>query len=173
MLKSIKRVFCDNVKLTHTGPSKMVNVKNKEETFRYAIASCKVKMKREVIEIIKSNSSSKGDVLRISEVAGILAAKKTSDLIPLCHQINLNTANIKIILPEGNEDFIQIESYVETSYKTGVEMEALVSVSVAALTIYDMCKSADKEIEITEVVLKEKFGGKSGHFINSKYENKI
>ena len=95
-----------------------------------------------------------------------MAAKKTSELIPLCHQLNLNSVKIKIEII--SDDKILIESYAETFGKTGVEMEAMVGASVTALTIYDMCKAADKEIEITEIKLKEKFGGKSGHFISSK-----
>lgn len=152
--------------LTHTGPNKMVNIGQKLPTFRYAKASCFIKVKKDVIDLIKSNSNSKGDVFRTSEIAGILAAKKTSDLIPLCHQINLNTVKIQIDIV--NEEKIRIEGYAETNERTGVEMEAMVAVSVAALTVYDMCKAVDKGIEITEIKLDEKFGGKSGHYINSQ-----
>lgn len=155
------RNFC--VVLTHTGPNKMVNVGSKSESFRYAKASCIISMNNtEVIEHIRNNTNSKGDVFRISEISGILAAKKTSELIPLCHQINLNTVNIKIEIK--NETHLYLESYAETSAKTGVEMEAMVGVSMAALTIYDMCKAADKGIKISEIKLIEKFGGKSGHY---------
>ena len=179
--------FSDEIiKLTHTGENKMVNVGKKIETLRYARACCFIKVKPEIIEHIRSNSSTKGDVLRISEVAGILAAKKTSELIPLCHQINLDTVNINIRLesehdkqelfenveksintPTRIQQFnkIYIESYAESFSKTGVEMEAMVSVSIAALTIYDMCKSVDKSIVISEIKLIEKFGGKSGHYV--------
>ena len=154
----------ENMVLTHTGPNKMVNVGNKSETFRYAKASCYIKTKKEVIDLIKSNTNSKGDVFRTSEIAGILAAKKTSDLVPLCHQINLSAVKIKIEIISENK--ILIESYAETNAKTGVEMEAMVGASISALTIYDMCKAIDKEIQITEIKLLEKFGGKSGHFVS-------
>ena len=152
--------------LTHTGPNKMVNIQSKTDTLRYAKASCVITMKNpEVIQQIKSNSNSKGDVFRAGEIAGIMAAKKTSELIPLCHQINLNSVSIQInILDEYR---LQLQSRAETIGKTGVEMEAMVGVSIAALTIYDMCKAADKEIVIGEVKLEEKFGGKSGHFIRN------
>lgn len=160
-----QKISSDNslVKLTHTGPCKMVNVGSKLETFRYAKASCTIKTNKLVIDLIKSNSYHKGDVFTTSEIAGILAAKKTSDLIPLCHQINLNTVKIKIEII--SDDRILIESYVESYGRTGVEMEAMVAVSISALTIYDMCKAVDKEIVISETKLIEKFGGKNGHFI--------
>ncbi len=163
-INSIKP-FCQI--LTHTGPNKMVNVGNKSDTFRFAKASCLISMKNPaVVEHIKNNTNSKGDVFRVSEVAGILAAKKTSELIPLCHQVNLSTVQIKIKIEDDLN--ISVESYAETNNKTGVEMEAMVGVSLAALTIYDMCKAADKEILIGDIKLLEKFGGKSGHFIRIK-----
>jgi molybdenum cofactor biosynthesis protein MoaC len=147
----------------------MVNVGSKAETLRYARACCIVTMNnKEIIEHIRNNTNAKGDVFRVSEIAGILAAKKTSELIPLCHQLNLNTVNIKIEIQGDNK--IYLESYAETSGKTVVEMEAMVGVSVSALTIYDMCKAADKGIVIGEIKLIEKFGGKSGHFKISKVE---
>lgn len=146
--------------LTHTGESKMVNISCKEENKRFARASCIVKTTTEVIKEIESSSAKKGDVLRVAEIAGIMAAKKTSDLIPLCHQLNLSTCNIKIELQSAS---LTVNSYVETISKTGVEMEALVACSVAAMTIYDMCKSADKLMVIDGLRLTEKSGGKSGH----------
>jgi cyclic pyranopterin phosphate synthase len=152
------KMFCS---LTHTGPNKMVNISNKSDSLRYAKASCIVKSTETVINLIKNNQIAKGDVLRTSEIAGIMAGKKTSELIPLCHQLNLNTISIKI---ELGHDSIYIESYAETIGKTGVEMEAMVAVNIAALTIYDMCKAADKSITITDIKLIEKFGGKSGHY---------
>jgi molybdenum cofactor biosynthesis protein MoaC len=165
--KFTKRLFCNENKiLTHTGPNKMVNINTKSDSFRYARASCIITMKNPaVIEHIKNNTNSKGDVFRVSEIAGILAAKKTSELIPLCHQVNLNTVQINLKIED--ELRIHVESYAETVNRTGVEMEAMVGVSLAALTIYDMCKAADKEIVISEVKLIEKFGGKSGHFIRN------
>lgn len=147
--------------LTHTGPNKMVNVGNKQDTLRYARASCVINTTPEVINLIKNNQIAKGDVIRTAEIAGILGAKKTSDLIPLCHQINLNTVNIKI---EINDTSIIVESYAECVGKTGVEMEAMIAANIASLTIYDMCKAADKSITITDCKLVEKFGGKSGHY---------
>ena len=156
----------ENKILTHTGPNKMVNINTKGDSLRYAKASCIITMKNPaVVQHIKNNTNSKGDVFRVSEIAGILAAKKTSELIPLCHQVNLNTVQIKITIEDDLK--IHVESYTETVNKTGVEMEAMVGVSLAALTIYDMCKAADKEIVISEVKLLEKFGGKSGHFIRN------
>ncbi len=158
------RFFC-NI-LTHTGPNKMVNINTKNDSLRYARASCLITMKNPaVIEHIKSNTNSKGDVFRVSEIAGIMAAKKTAELIPLCHQVNLNT--VQIIIKIEDDYRLSVESYAETVNKTGVEMEAMIGVSLAALTIYDMCKAADKEIVISEVKLLEKFGGKSGHFIRN------
>jgi cyclic pyranopterin phosphate synthase len=147
--------------LTHTGPNKMVNVGNKLDTLRYARASCVVKTSSYVIGLIRDNAIAKGDVIRTAEIAGIMGGKKTSELIPLCHQINLNTINIKI---ELGDDRVYVESYAESISKTGVEMEALVAANLAALTIYDMCKAADKGIIITDVKLLEKYGGKSGHY---------
>jgi molybdenum cofactor biosynthesis protein MoaC len=171
MIRSIlRRFYSTPVILSHTGEIKMVNVSHKSETLRYARASCSVFVKKEVINFIKDNKNEKGDVLRTSEIAGIMAAKKTSDLIPLCHQLNLNSANIKIELIEpaleSSTGTIYIESMVESQSKTGVEMEAMLAATVSALTIYDMCKSADKDIVISDVKLLEKFGGKSGHYIN-------
>jgi cyclic pyranopterin phosphate synthase len=152
--------------LTHTGPNKMVNITTKQENLRYAKAQSIIKTKPEVIELIKTNQIAKGDVLRTAEIAGIMAAKNTFNLIPLCHQINLSTVKIRINLPESEPDkqLIKIESYAESVSKTGVEMEAMVAASITALTIYDMCKAADKTMEILETKLIEKFGGKSGHF---------
>ncbi len=154
-----------STKLSHTGSNKMVNIGTKSDTLRYAKAECLIKMKPHVIDHIKSNQCSKGDVIRASEIAGIFAAKKTSELIPLCHQLNLNTVKIQIHILDDTT--LKIESYAETYGKTGVEMEAMVAVSTSALTIYDMCKSADKEIVIHNIKLIEKFGGKSGHFISN------
>lgn len=162
MIKIFKKFLCQN--LTHVGENKMVNISNKYETLRYARASCYLLVNSKILELIEKNPNSKGDVLRISEIAGIMAAKKTSDLIPLCHQINLSSVNVKINL-NMNENKINVETYVESTSKTGVEMEAMVSASITALTIYDMCKAVDKGIIISEIKLIEKFGGKSGHYI--------
>ncbi|MEP7147356.1 MAG: cyclic pyranopterin monophosphate synthase MoaC [Acidobacteriota bacterium] len=147
-------------KLSHydeTGRVKMVDVSAKEVTTRRAVASCKVLLSRETLEILSSQTNPKGDPLEVARIAGIMAAKKTFELIPLCHQINLSKVNVTAeILDFG----IHIEAEAVTDAKTGVEMEALTAVSVAALTIYDMCKAVQKDIEITDIRLESKTGGK-------------
>jgi cyclic pyranopterin phosphate synthase len=159
----IKKAFLTS-KLTHTGNNKMVNIGNKDVTFRYARARCNIITTEELLIEVKNNSIAKGDVLRVAEIAGIMASKQTSNLIPLCHQINLNTCKVDIKIVENG--FV-IESYVESHSKTGVEMEALIACQISAATIYDMCKAYDKSIVITNLKVIEKFGGKSGHFINN------
>ena len=156
--------------LTHfdkTGAAHMVDVTDKKVTNRTAVASCKVNLLEQSFKIIKDGTSMKGDVLGISRLAGIMAAKRTSDIIPLCHPLPLSKISINFIL---NSDLsqIQIESTVKTCGKTGVEMEALTAVTVSALTIYDMLKSVDKNIIITETRLLFKEGGKSGQFRNKE-----
>ena len=148
-------------KLSHfdeSGKIKMVDVSEKEITTRRAVASGKVFVSKETLEILRSNKNPKGDPLEIARIAGIMAAKKTSELIPLCHQINLSKANVKI---ELTDDGIYLEAEAKTSSQTGVEMEALTAVSVAALTVYDMCKAVQKDIVISEIKLLSKTGGKS------------
>lgn len=148
-------------KLSHfdeTGKIKMVDVSEKEMTSRRAVASGKVFLNEKTLEILKSNKNPKGNPLEIARIAGIMAAKKTSELIPLCHQINLSKADVKI---EFTDDGIYLEAEAKTASQTGVEMEALTAVSVAALTIYDMCKAVQKDIEISEIKLRLKTGGKS------------
>ena len=152
----------DNDKLTHideNGKAQMVNVGSKEDTDRSATASGKVLMSIETIEALKKQELQKGDVLGVARVAGIQAAKKTSDLIPLCHPLAINFASIDFIIKESH---VEIEATVKTFGKTGVEMEALTACAVAALTIYDMCKAVDKSVTIEEIKLLEKTGGKSG-----------
>lgn len=163
MIKSIlrKKYFCSKLKLTHSGESKMVNIGEKENSLRFAKAIGYVKTSKDLIDYIKNNPIEKGDVLRISEIAGIMAAKKTSDLIPLCHQININTCKINISI---EDTYFMIESYVESFSKTGVEMEAIISCQITASTIYDMCKSIDKKMIITDIKIIEKSGGRSGYF---------
>jgi cyclic pyranopterin phosphate synthase len=154
----------NDITLTHaTGVTKMVNISSKESTFRYAKASCYVITNKDVIILVNEDKNKKGDVIKTAEIAGIVAAKNTYKLIPLCHFVNLTTCQIKI---STLDDRFFIETYVETVNQTGVEMEAIISCTIAAATIYDMCKSADKSILITNIKLDEKFGGKSGHFIN-------
>ena len=152
--------------LTHTdvhGKANMVDVNDKQITIRKAKAYAKVTMSQAAFDAVKSNTLKKGDVLAVARIAGIQAAKKTADLIPLCHNIFLSSVKIEFILCEKDFD-IEIYSSVKCEGKTGVEMEALTSASVAALTIYDMCKSIDKGIVISEVKLLSKMGGKSGEY---------
>lgn len=148
-------------KLSHfdeSGKVKMVDVSGKPETTRRAVASARVLLSPETIETLRSQTNPKGDPLEIARIAGIMAAKKTSELIPLCHQINLSKVNVSAEIEEYG---IFLESEVITAAQTGVEMEALTSVSVAALTIYDMCKAVQKDIEITDIRLESKTGGKT------------
>ena len=149
--------------LTHTGANKMVNIRNKESNLRYARVSCIIQTTNDVINLIEENTNNKGDVLRTAEIAGIMASKRTHELIPLCHQLQLNTCKIKIEIISSTNN-IHVESYVEAIEKTGVEMEAMVSCSITANTIYDMCKAVDKGMIIKEIKLIEKYGGKSGHY---------
>jgi cyclic pyranopterin phosphate synthase len=143
-----------------TGKVKMVDVSDKSVTTRRAVASCKVMLSAETIERLRSQTNPKGDPLEVARIAGIMAAKKTSDLIPLCHQINLSKVNVTADI----RDFgIYIEAEAVTDAKTGVEMEALTAASVAALTIYDMCKAVQKDIVITELRLESKTGGKADY----------
>lgn len=136
----------------------MVDVSEKAITTRRAVASALVVMSKATIEKLRSRETPKGDPLEIARIAGIMAAKKTSDLIPLCHQIALSKVNVTA---EIRDLGVYLEAEAVTSSQTGVEMEALTAVSVAALTIYDMCKAVQKDIVITEVRLESKSGGKS------------
>lgn len=148
-------------KLSHfdeSGKVKMVDVSEKQTTSRRAVASGKVFLSKETLEILKSNKNPKGDPLEIARIAGIMAAKKTSELIPLCHQINLSKVDLKIELTETG---VYLEAEAKTASPTGVEMEALTAVSIAALTIYDMCKAVQKDIVIYDIRLELKTGGKS------------
>lgn len=146
------------------GRAWMVDVTEKNITYREAEASAYVEMKKETLNLIKSGGIKKGDVLSVAQVAGIMGAKKTPELIPMCHPLLLTGINIEFNISE-NENRIYIKSTVKLSGKTGVEMEALTAVSIAALTIYDMCKAADKEMLIGDIKLLRKSGGKSGEFI--------
>jgi len=151
-----------NDELSHVdenGKAQMVDVGNKDDTKRSATASGKVFMSTETLEALERQELKKGDVLGVARIAGIQAAKKTSELIPLCHPLAINFASVDFRI---RESCVEIEATVKTSGKTGVEMEALTACSVAALTVYDMCKSVDKSITIEEVKLLEKTGGKSG-----------
>ena len=140
---------------------KMIDVGKKKTTKRTAIAEAFINLSSSTKKNIYKNKIIKGDVISVAKTAGILAAKKTSDIIPLCHQISLNSIEIEII---NKSKGLQILSKCNSASKTGVEMEALLSVSVTALTIYDMCKSLDKSIEIERIRLISKKGGKSGNY---------
>jgi cyclic pyranopterin phosphate synthase len=147
--------------------AKMVDVSHKKATERIAVAKSKVIMKPETLQIIKEGKMAKGDVLAVAQVAGIMAAKKTSELIPMCHPIF--TTGIDLRFDSPSDHAIEITATVKTVGVTGVEMEALTAASIAALTIYDMCKAIDPEMVIGPTHLAEKQGGKSGHF---RYDGK-
>ncbi len=147
---------------THLDPlgrARMVDVTPKDPTHRRAIARCKVFMTPETTAMVANNAVTKGDVLAVARVAGIQAAKRTPDLIPLCHQLTIGSVYVNFQL---DDDFIEVEAQVETVDRTGVEMEAMTACSVAALTIYDMCKSTDRSMLIGELTLWEKTGGRNG-----------
>jgi len=139
----------------------MVDVSAKADTAREAVARALIKMKPATLRAVRRGDAPKGDVFGTARTAGILAAKRTSELIPLCHPLQLSFVDVALL--PANDGF-EIESRVRTTGQTGVEMEALTAVSVAALTIYDMLKAADREMEIGDIHLVEKSGGRSGHF---------
>ena len=158
----------NNYKLTHIdeyGKASMVNVSEKKITKRIAIASSKISLNKKAYGMLKENKSKKGDILNISRIAGIMASKRTSELIPLCHQINLNKVDIDFSLSDKDRSII-VKSTTIASDKTGVEMEALMATSIASLTIYDMLKAVDKKIIISDLTLDFKDGGQSGKFVN-------
>jgi len=146
------------------GKSRMVDVTDKNITERRAVATGYVYMKKETLEKILNKNIFKGDVFEVARIAGIMGAKQTSSLIPMCHPLNITSVDIDFA-PDVERSRVKISATVKLSGKTGVEMEALTAVSVAALTIYDMCKAVDKEMVISDIKLIEKTGGKSGHFI--------
>jgi cyclic pyranopterin phosphate synthase len=147
--------------LDDRGNAHMVDVGDKSATKRRAVARATVRTTAEVTAAISDGSMKKGDVLAVARIAGIQAAKRTSDLIPLCHPLAITKVSVDLTV---NGTSIEIEAAVETVGQTGVEMEALTAASVAALTVYDMCKSADKAMTITDVALWEKSGGRSGDY---------
>lgn len=144
------------------GAARMVDVGDKQETLRQARASAQVRMQPDTIRQIRNRKLSKGDVIEVARLAGIMATKRTADLIPLCHVLTLDSVNVSVEVLD--EQTLSIEATVKTTGRTGVEMEALTAVSVTALTIYDMCKSIDRGITIREIRLEEKSGGKSGNY---------
>jgi cyclic pyranopterin phosphate synthase len=155
-------------KLTHLdehGRASMVDVGHKPDTERIAVARGEIHMKKETFELIRAGQIKKGDVLTIAEIAGITAAKRTSDLIPLCHPLPLSKIDVDLALDESLPGVV-ITATVKTTGRTGVEMEALTAVSVAALTVYDMAKAAEKTMRIQNIRLIEKHGGQSGDVVN-------
>lgn len=147
--------------INEQGHARMVDVTEKDETFRTAVAAGTVKIKEDTMNLIKSGGIKKGDVLSVAQVAGIMAAKKTSDIIPMCHPLLLSSVDIRFTLTDTE---VRIEAKVKCKGSTGVEMEALTAVSTAALTVYDMCKAVQRDIEISDIRLLYKSGGKSGEF---------
>ena len=155
------------------GRARMVDVGGKPDTRRVAVARGQVRMKSDTLKLIRQNALGKGDALAVARIAGILAAKKTAELIPLCHPLMLTHVGIEFDLQDdvetegtgGTRGAIEITATVETTGKTGVEMEALTAVSVAALTIYDMGKAVDRAMRLTDIRLIEKHGGKSGDIV--------
>lgn len=152
------------MELTHIndqGRARMVDVTEKADTFRTALAEGAVRMSAETLAMIRGNEVPKGDVLAVAQVAGIMAAKRTHELIPMCHPLRLTGADIQFAFGENE---VRIRAEVKCKGGTGVEMEALTAVSTAALTIYDMCKAVQKDMEITDIRLCRKTGGKSGDY---------
>jgi cyclic pyranopterin monophosphate synthase len=153
--------------LDDQGRVRMVDVTDKKPTVRVAVAQGLVSMKPETFQLIRDQKVKKGNVLETARIAGIMAAKKTSELIPMCHPLHLTHVQLDFD-PDEAHHRIRIEAAVRTIDQTGVEMEALTAVSVAALTLYDMCKSYDREMRISEIQLLEKSGGKSGTYKRSR-----
>jgi cyclic pyranopterin phosphate synthase len=149
--------------LDQAGRARMVDVGAKSSTEREAVASGRIRMQSETLELIIGGGLEKGDVLGVARLAGIMAAKRTSDLIPLCHPLSLTSISIDFT-PDSSVSEITIRATVKARDRTGVEMEALLAVAVAALTIYDMCKSRDRGMSVHDIRLLEKSGGKSGHY---------
>lgn len=157
-------------KLSHTdeqGRARMVDVGAKAVTEREASATGTIHMRPDTLRRITAGQLPKGDVFAVARVAGIMAAKKTPELIPLCHPLLISSVNVEFT-PDEEMGRIEIEARVKVNGKTGVEMEALTAVSVAALTIYDMCKAVERDMAISDISLKRKSGGKSGTYIRSK-----
>ncbi|TCU77441.1 cyclic pyranopterin phosphate synthase [Tissierella praeacuta] len=152
------------------GRAHMVEVGEKEDTKRKAIARGKIRMKKDTIQKIKDGLMKKGDVLSVAQIGGIMGAKKTSDLIPMCHNIFLTGADIRFNILD---DAIEVESEVKTVGKTGVEMEALTAVSLACLTIYDMSKAIDKDMVIEDIRLIKKTGGKTGDYVRKEVRGRV
>jgi cyclic pyranopterin phosphate synthase len=151
--------------LTHFdagGASRMVDTSDKPETLRQARASALVRMEPATAALVRDRALAKGDVLEVARLAGIMAAKRTGELIPLCHPLPITAVTVDFAFPEAT--LLRIDAVVRVFGRTGVEMEALTAVSVAALTVYDMCKAVDKTLTVERIRLEEKSGGRSGHF---------
>ena len=153
----------DFTHFNESGRAKMVDVSEKAETSRTAVAAGRVRMNRETFELVKSGGMKKGDVLGAAQIAGIMAAKRTPDLIPMCHTLLISGVDMAFELNDA-DCAVDITATVRCQGVTGVEMEALTAVSVAALTVYDMCKAVQKDMEISDIRLLEKTGGKSGTY---------
>lgn len=153
------------------GKATMVDVSSKEITTRTAEAYAEVKVSKEIFNAIRKNEIAKGDVLTVAKLAGIQAAKKASELIPLCHNIFISKVDVELRLNSKNKT-VEIYSFAKTNSVTGIEMEVLTAVSIAALTVYDMCKAIDKSMVITEIKLLSKTGGKSGNYLRRKSNHK-
>ncbi len=161
-------IICPMSKLTHLdehGHAKMVDVSDKPDSTRIAIARGEIHMKKETLELIRAGQIKKGDVLTVAQIAGITASKRTSDLIPLCHPLPLSKVDVDLTLDDSLPGVV-ITATAKVTGKTGVEMEALTAVSIAALTIYDMAKAAEKTMRIQNIRLIEKHGGMSGDIVN-------
>ena len=153
----------DFTHFNESGRAKMVDVSEKTETSRTAVAAGRVRMNHETFELVKTGGMKKGDVLGAAQIAGIMAAKRTPDLIPMCHTLLLSGVDMTLDLNDA-DCTVEITATVRCQGVTGVEMEALTAVSVAALTVYDMCKAVQKDMEITDIRLLSKSGGKSGDY---------
>lgn len=148
-----------------SGASRMVDITHKEVTRRHARATGRILMNPTTLQMIVDRKASKGDVREVARLAGIMAAKRTSEIIPLCHSLPLTSVKIDIAPHGDSELFVAVDCQVDA--KTGVEMEALTAVATVCLTVYDMCKGVDREMRITDIQLDEKSGGQSGHFIRT------
>ena len=163
----------DSTTLTHLNPKggvQMVDVGEKPDTVRTALATGRVLLTEAVFEAIREKDVPKGDVLSVAQIAGIMGAKQTSKLIPLCHDLHLKGVDVELTL-DDDEYAVEIRAYAKSVGKTGVEMESLTAVSIAALTVYDMCKSMSKELRITDIHLLAKTGGISGDYRRSPQED--
>lgn len=161
------------MELTHideNGKAMMVDISGKDITFREAAAEGRVYMKQETLDRVTLSKMPKGDVFSTARIAGIMAAKRTQELIPMCHSIPLNSIDIELV-PDKEKNCVHIKSNVKCTWRTGVEMEALTAVTVAALTVYDMCKAIDKEMLIGDIGLLSKTGGKSGDYFKGRKDN--